>query len=98
MKYKTTPDQETLMARLRAVEPIEPSDFLFSRIRKGIEARKNEKVFITPQFAWRMAAVFVALLLVNVFVLFVNPQEIVQETTMVAEELGLLSDNYYDNY
>ncbi|HVD98711.1 MAG TPA: hypothetical protein VNB90_10955 [Cytophagaceae bacterium] len=96
-RNKIEQDQEELI-RLRSVEQVEPSPFLYARILHKIQERKKQGSFITPQFAWRLAAVFVVLVLVNVFVLFMNPDEITQETTMVADELGLVSDNYYDNY
>ncbi len=94
----TEQHQEEITRRLAEIEPVEPSVFLFAKIRHKIEERKKVGTAITGQFAWRLAAVFVLLLLVNVFVLFMNPEEISQETTMVVEELGLVSNNYYDNY
>lgn len=97
MKRKTEQDQDEILRRLESVQQVEPSEFLFAKIRHKIEERKKEKYAITPQFAWRMAAVFVVLILINVFVLWTNPEEIAQETTQVIEELGLVSDNY-DNY
>src|SRR5688572_26280728 len=97
MKQNTEQNRDELFQRLESVKQVEPSEFLFAKIRYKIEARKKDKYSITPQFAWRMAAVFVVLVLVNIFVLFMNPEEISQETTMVVEELGLVSDNY-DNY
>lgn len=97
MKHKTKQDQDELFQRLESVKKVEPSEFLFAKIRYKIAERKKDNNVLTPQFAWRMAAVFVVLLLVNIFVLFMNPEEVSQETTMVVEELGLVSDNY-DNY
>jgi hypothetical protein len=97
MKHKKEQDEDELFQRLESVKQVEPSEFLFAKIRYKIEERKKNKFSITPQFAWRMAAVFVVLVLINIFVLFMNPEEITQETTMVVEELGLVSDNY-DNY
>lgn len=99
MKRREEQDQDEIIRRLKMVEQVEPSIFLFAKIRHKIEERrKGERNAFSPRFAWRMAAVFVILALVNVFVLFISPEEIAQETSSVAEELGLVSDNYYDNY
>ncbi len=98
MEQNTEQNQDDVLKRLAAVKPVDPSPFLWAKIYHRIEARKKANEFITPRLMWRMAAVFVLLLMVNVFVLIVNPEDATQETALVAEELGLISDNYYDNY
>jgi hypothetical protein len=97
MKHKTTHEPDDIIRQLNSIRQVEPSEFLFAKVRRRIEEKEQDRFEIAPSFVWRMAAVFVVLVLVNMYVLFMSPEEISQETTMVVEELGLVSDNY-DNY
>jgi hypothetical protein len=88
---------EKILKQLKELTPIEPSPFLYAKIRHKITEELKRKDIFSGRFVLKIAGVFMVLVFLNISALYLYPTEIIKETTTVAEELGLLTDNYYDN-
>ncbi len=88
---------EKILKHLKELTPAEPSPFLYAKIRHKIAEELKGKDIFSGKFVLKIAGVFMVLVVLNISALYLYPTEIVKETATVAEELGLITDNYYDN-
>jgi hypothetical protein len=89
---------EEILKNLKEVTPLEPSPFLYAKIRHRISEELKRKEIFSGKFILKISGVFMLLVILNVSALYIiYPIETIKETSTVAEELGLITDNYYDN-
>jgi hypothetical protein len=99
MKEEQDQQFENLLKGIGEAEPLEPSPFLYAKIRHKIDQQLQEKGF-SGRLVLKTALAYVLLITLNFVGLVFYSSESNEDTSPVIteEEYDLTPDNYYYNY
>lgn len=101
MKPSKEEMMKQLLSGLEKIEQVEPSPFLYAKIRYKIEEKQKGLYAFSHKVIWKTSLAFVFLLILNVVGISMyskSSNTTDENANAAAEEYGLTTDNDYYNY
>ena len=91
-----------IVESLKALEPAEPSPFMFAKIKHKIAQRQKAPQEFDPRLVLRTSLGLLLIVILNISVIYYyslqNVVEISTNTTIESDQYIATTDNYYYNY
>ena len=92
---------DNVLDSLHAIKQVEPSPFLFAKIRYRIEERRSNSYFRVELPTWKWAVTFAFIISINIFGFYIyQPQSTQEIATIESEDVvaEITTENYDDIY
>jgi hypothetical protein len=99
---KQIEDIESLIDSLKQVEQIEPSPFMFAKIKHKIEMQKNAPHEFNTKFLIVSSFALLMIVIMNITIIFYfseqNQADLQASSSIETEQYVVTTDQYYYNY